>query len=310
MHQILLDGTSQTLRHVPAGYVSAATYALETLSYSIGDASRTLSSGACTVASWSLTTNASAGPTASNTRRISVTATTGAAVGAPAAIIATDGTFDIFEVAAVGSGYLEAVGPLPTTYASGSAVKGILITAAVDDADAADETLLRQQHPIRIAWSYTLAGVVHKIVEPVEFVRHKTAGLDVGQALLSLGVLYPDLPTRLPDGARWVPYVSELTRSIRVDLRARNIDPEQWLTGDAGLELLIARVVEHAAASGWCPGNSDHTEFTRLAHARYRERLEALTVGVAGKGVIATSIETDTSPSNPDQRNRGPFLPA
>jgi hypothetical protein len=311
MHQILLNGTSQTLEHVPAGYVSAATFVLEDLAYSIGDASRMLASGSCTAASWSLTTSASAGPTASNGRRLSTAATTGATVGAPAVVTAADGSREVIEIAAVSSAsYVEASATLAATYASGSTVKGILLTAAVPDLVAANEDLLEQQHPIRIVWSYTLDGVKHRVQHAVEFTRHTGADVDVGSTLISLSVLYPDIATRLPDGARWNALVTELTRSIRVDLRARNVDPERLMLGDAGVELLMLRAVEHAAYLGWAPGSQDPVEFYRLAHARYRERFEALTTGVAGRGVIESRIATDTSPANPDATHRGPFLPS
>jgi hypothetical protein len=308
MHQILLDGTSQTLEHVPAGYVSAATFVLEDLTYGIDDASRTLASGSCSVASWSLTTSASAGPSASNARRLSTASTTGAAVGAPAVVTAADGSREIIEIAAVSSGtYVEASAALSATYASGSTVKGIRLTASVPDAVAANEDLLEQQHPFRIVWTYTLDGVVHRVQHAVEFVRHTAADVDVGSALISLSILYPDIASRLPDGARWTALVAELTRSIRVDLRARSIDPERWMLGEAGLELLILRTVEHAAYLGWSPGSQDQAEFYRTARARYRERLESLTIGVAGRGVTESSLLNDTARSGPDQTHRSPI---
>jgi hypothetical protein len=289
MHQILLDGTSQTLRHVPPGYVSSATYVLEDLAYSIGDASRTLASGSCTAASWSLTTSASAGPSASNGRRISVSATTGATVGAPAVVTAADGSREIIELAAVGSAsYVEAVTALAGTYASASTVRGILLTASIPDDVAANETLLEQQHPLRVVFTYSLDGKPYRVQHPVEFVRHTAADI----------------------GTRWHALVSELTRSIRVDFRAANVDPERLLLGDIGVELLVLRVVEHAAISGWSPGASNQAEFLRLARANYRERFLAVTTGVPGKGVIATTVGTDTAPTNPDQTYRGPFLPS
>lgn len=302
-HQIILDATSRTLAHVPPGYVSSATYAIEDLSRGLEDAARVLSSGACTVASWTITTSAAAGPTQTNGRKLSTASTTGAAIGDPSVVTGTDGTREIIEIAAISSNsYVEALTGLAGTFASGSTVRGIKLTAAIDDADAADEDLLERQAPLRIVWTYTLDGVRYVVQEPVEFVRQTEAGPSVGEVLTAIDKLYPDMKSRTPDGTRWDTMIAELGRDIRVDLRARDVDPEAFMAGEAAISLYVAKVCEHAGWLGYAPGSQDQAEWAEKAAKRYRQRLESLTIGTAGRGVLETRLTTDTAASSPSER--------
>jgi hypothetical protein len=302
-HQIILDATSRTLAHVPPGYVSAATYAIEDISRGLDDATRVLSSGACTVASWTITTSAAAGPTQSNGRKLSTASTTGPSIGDPAVVTGTDGTTEVIEIAAISSNsYIEALTTLAGTYASSSTVKGLKLTAAIDDADAADEDLLKRHPPLRVVWTYTLGSTKYIVQEPIEFVRQTDAGPGVGEVLLAIAKQYPDMPNRMPDGTRWDSLVASLARDIRVDLKARDIDPEAFMTGEAGISLYVAKVCEHAGFLGYSPGSQDQRTWADLAAKRYRMRLEALTIGTAGRRVLETHLATDTASGNPSDR--------
>ena len=295
--QILLDATSQTLAHVPPGRVASATFVLEDLAYGLEDGSRVLASGSCTVASWSLTTSAAAGPSVTQARRLSTASTTGAAIGDPAVVTAADGSREIIEIAAISTNaYVEASTSLASAYASGSTVKGIKITAAIPDLVAADEDLLEQHHPLRIVWEYTLDGVLYRAQHPVEFVRQASADLALGPVLLELKTLYPDIANRMPDGTSFDTVVARLGRSIRVDLRSRGIDPERWMLGEAAVDLYVARVLAHAGNLGYAPGDPDQAAWAKWARDDYRRQLEALTIGTAGRGVYETKLATDTSP--------------
>lgn len=312
MAQVVLYGQSgQSLRHVPPSRVTSATYAIEDLTLADDDASRTIASGAATVAGWSLTTSAVAGATQSNPRRMSTAATGSASVGAPAAIVAADQSTEIFEVAAVGTNsYIEAETGLAGVYASGSTVYGIEITASVPSSLYNDEDILEQRRPLRVVWTYTIGGVQLKKQELIEFRRHSAAATtDVGAAVLRIRKLYPDLPDRLTDYANLDTIALACAEIIEDDLRQRGISPERFMIGPASVQLLMLRIVAHAGELGYAPGGTEDQERWRdRAFAEYRRRLEALTIGEPGEATAETDFVPDTATQTPSHEYRGPTL--
>jgi hypothetical protein len=309
-NRIILDATSQTLTHVPMGVASSPTFVLEDLTYDPDQtADRQLASGSATAASWSLTTDAEAGPTQQQGARISVTSTTDAAVGAPALIVAPDGTRELFHIRGLATDdYLEAAGPLAGVYPSGSTVYGVLLTANVPDSVAADEELFEQHHALRVTWSYSLDGVARKIPELVEFVRHDTAGDELAaEAVLWIAKTYPDLRPRLPVGADIDTIATAMAEEVANDLRAREIAPETFLAADRRRQLLTQRILAHAGDLGWAPGDQDPGPWAERALRRYDRLLASLTIGRPGHATAETHKTTDTSPGTPSRRPRGLF---
>lgn len=312
MAQTIIYGeTGQTLRHVPPARVTSATYAIEDLTLADDDADRVIASGAATVATWSVTSTATAGATQANAARVSTSSTTGATVGAPAAIVAADGTAEIFEVAAVSANsYIEAETELAGVYPSGSVVYGIEVTAAVPNTLAADEDVLEQARPLRVVWTYTVGGATLKVQERIEFLRHTTAAtVDVGAAILRVRKLYPDLPERLPERASLDTIATGLAEEIEDELRQRKIPPERLMLGPAGEQILAMRIVAHAGELGYAPGSTP-TDGAWAARAldRYRQRLEALVIGEPGLATTETTFVADTATSTPSEIYRGPTL--
>lgn len=310
MNKIVFEQTGQTLRHVPMGVASSATFLLEDLLYSIGQAERVITSGAATVASWTLTTTAVAGPTQTDGTRISVSATTGATVGAPALIVAPDGTRELLKMAGVAAGsYVEAASSLAGVYPVGSTVYGVLMTASVPDAFAADEDLFKLGHPIRVTWVYTLDGVKRRVPELVEWVRHDVAADGVvGDAVLWLSEAFPDCRERIPDHADFDAMAKLMATEVANDLRARRIPPERFLVGDRGRALLCKRILAHLADLGWAPGAHELAQWTETTERRYAAALSSLTVGEAGLVTAETSRAEDTSPQTPSQQHRSVFM--
>jgi hypothetical protein len=125
MQTVIFNAASQSLVHVPPARVSTATYAIEDLTRADDASDRTIASGSATVASWTVTTSAAAGPDQSNASRMS-TATTAGTIGDAATIEDPDGRSEVFTVARISSNaYLESEAPLAGSYASGSTVYGI-----------------------------------------------------------------------------------------------------------------------------------------------------------------------------------------
>lgn len=312
---IIYGQTGRTLRHVPPARATSPTYSIEDLTKADDDADRVIASGNATAASWSVVSTAVAGATQANAARITTNATTGAAIGAPAAIVAPDGTTEIFEVAGVSANaYIEAETELAGVYPIGSTVYGILVTAPVPD-DLGDDTgdeedLLEQERPLRVVWTYSIGGVTLKPQERIEFLRHTAAAtIDIGAAILRVRKLYPDLPDRLPERASLDVIASEVALDIDDELRQRKIAPERLMLGPAGVRLLALGIVAHAGDLGYAPGStSTDGAWARLAADRYRQRLEALLVGEPGLGTTETEHVTDMASQTPSEAYRGPTL--
>ena len=309
MHTIVFEQTSQVLTHTPLGPVSAASFVFEDLGVSLDDANRVIASGAITPPSWSLTTTAAAGPTQRNGARVSVSSTTDATIGARAVIVGADGSRELFEIAALSTNtYVEAVTSLAGTYASGSTVRGVTLSASVPDAFAENETRFKQQHPLRVTWTYTLDGVVHRVPELVQWTRHNVKGdALVGEALVWMSKAYPDAATRLPDGAKLDVLAQCMLDEVTDDLVARTINAPEFLTGDRGRSLLVARLLMHLGDLGYSPGNTDQPTWAERVRMLYVKRLESLTIGLAGGNTASVKRSSDTAESNPDQTYRSLF---
>jgi len=304
-HQILFGLTSQVLTHVPLGIVSSASYTLEDLHYGVTDSSRVIGSGSPTQASWTVTSTAVAGASSTNSRRISTTTTAGS-IGAPAVIVAPDGSRELFEVAAISTNsYLESVSPLAGTYPVGSVVYGVQLSAPVPDAFAANEDRLKHNHAIRITWAYTFNGVKFIHPELVKFDRAQLADAFIGEAILWIDKLYPDARTRAEVKLEVVaPF---LAAEVGNDLRARRIEPTRFFTGDRGRGLLVSRILAHLGELGWSPGNTPQEDWGKAAWRNYRDKLDSLTIGEPGFNTTETSPE-DQAGSHPDRKNRSLFV--
>jgi hypothetical protein len=303
-NRIIFGQTGQTLRHIPTGVASAATFVFEDIEVGEDNADRVIAEGAATVASWTLTTNAAAGVTQSNAKRISVTATTGAALAVPAVIVASNGTRERFEVGAIASGsYIEAASPLAGEYASGSTVYGLLMTASVPDDFAADEDGFKLGHALRVTWVYTVGGLVVRVPELVEFVRHNV-GADqfVGEVSIRLRKLYPQLAQTLGDDIDFDAIVSLMADEVADDLRAKGIAPERFMIGQRGRRLLEARVLMHAGIIGYAPGQTEQATWAARAEHQYQAQLSSATIGEPGHATAETDADTDTAASTPKYR--------
>jgi hypothetical protein len=308
VNKVVLGWTSQKVRHVPMGVVSSPTFVLEDLGLDPDADDRVIASGNATAASWTLTSTAIAGPTQRNGHRISTSATGSASIGAPAVIVAPDGTRELFEVAALSTNsYIESAGKLAGVYPIGSVVSGVLLEADVPDDWAADEERFKQRNAIRLTWTYTLAGIRQSRPEFVHWIRHNAAADGyVGEAVLRVNKLYPNIV--LTDGAK-VDVIAELMADeVADDIREREREPETLLVGSAGRRILVARVLMHLGEMGWAPGNQPRETWAAERRADYEAKLDRLTIGTAGQTSADVDLATDTSPGTPSTTRPALFL--
>lgn len=303
-NRIILGETGQTLRHVPTGVVSAASYIIEDIDAAPGSSDRVIASGEPTVADWSLTTTAIAGPTQPHAARMYVDATTGASIGDPAVIVAPDGSRELLEVEALAvDSYVQAASALAGVYPIGSTVYGVLVSASVPDDFAANETRFKLGHRYRVTWTYTLDGSIRRVPESIDWVRHNVAADQmVGDALLWLAETYPRVREGLPDHMSLDAVAERMAGEVANDIRAKSIDPSTFLVGERATTLLGWRVLSHLGEHGWAPGNVDQERWAALAAKRYTDRLNSLTIGTAGFGSAETDARTDTAKAVPGYR--------
>jgi len=299
MNQLIRGATSQTLTHIPMGLATSVSFSLENLSRGPGDSDRVLASGGATVASWSLTTNAVAGANTLDSRKVAVTATTGASLGAPAVLVSADGSSrELVTVAGITSGSIVRLeSGLAGTYASGSTLAGVLLTASIPDAVGSNEVIFNNEDPIRIVWTYTLDGMVHRVPFPVSLGRHTSTDFAIGDAVIKCKNLYPGIADRMPDQSDFQKMVAELALDVADDLRVKGIVPERFLSGSVGTRILISRILSHRADQGYKPGNSESQDGEYAAWARqdYRRRIENASIGLPGEGAQQTENVNDTA---------------
>ena len=98
-----------------------------------------------------------------------------------------------------------------------------------------------------------------------------------------------------------------MAEEVANDLRARTVDPSTFLAADQERALLVARILAHMGDLGYSPGATGQAEWAARAWAAYREKLDSLTIGVAGHATASTDPSTDTAAISPDQTYRHIF---
>lgn len=307
MNRILYNVTGQTLVHYPLTRAASATYSLERLDRSLDDAARVIASGAATVSTVSTTTDAAAGPAQTMATKVPVVATTSIAVGDRLEITDPSGIAEVFEVDTIVSGdYLLATHPLIGTYASGSTVKGIKISAAMHDVTAQDETFVEgSSGPLRVVWKYTIEGVLHHVQDQIPIVRHTHGDTDIGDAIATVVDAFPEIAARLKSPTKLHQWARFCERDLARRMRTKGDDPALYLTGDQGVMLLVWRLVLHAADNGLAPGNRDISEWAVEARKRFDGAWDGAMGVRAGQETLDVNKATDTAGNHPSLRARG-----
>lgn len=297
---IIYERTGQTISHVPPARASNPTYLIENIDPDA--ATRLIDSGAATNPSWTITTSAAAGADQRNQQRLSTANTSTVAIGDWCSVVAPDGARESFRVKKISTNsYIESETALAGEYPSGSTVQGIEFTATVPDSLAANETILTGRQELRVVWTYEIDGRVHKVPCPIEFVRH-TSAVDalVGEAMSYIRDVYPDMPGRLAEGADLERIVSRMAERVANDLRRNEREPELFMTGPQGLDLVVARVLLLGAQQGYAPGGTTpDRRWREECQAAYDALLAVIVAEEPGDGVVLLDHATDTATDIP-----------
>jgi hypothetical protein len=304
LHEVVFGVTGQPLVHVPTVPVSGTpTYVIENTEQGPDSNERELDSGNADVDGLSLTLDDDAGQGTANPRRIPVATVGAAAVGTVYAVVAADGRVEPFTCEAVGADYLEAGNPLSGSYTTNDTVVGLQLSADFPDAEAADEDLYDDDPPLRVSWTYTVRGGSVTVHEPIRLVRNKGEWRYLGTAEQALRSDWPELVMqagRHHNAVRDV--VRYAARRLQSRLRSRGVSPGDFLAGDKGHELLVARAALHMADSGFHPRTRDAEAFRVERRDEFNVLWTDLIVGHPGRDVVEVDRD-DVATSNQATRH-------
>jgi len=303
VQRVLYGESGQSLRHTPPERVASATYQIEDLEYDADDPSRVLASGSATIDSLSLTSNAAAGDGQTNPSRISVASTTGATIGDPAVITAADGSFELFEIAAVSAdSYIEARHPLIGLYPSGSTVRGLQLSASVPASVYDEEEYVEMQDGLRVVWEYTIGGVARKRQQQIRVVYQDEPDIELGEVESIIRDMHPDIVDRVVSPGEIRGWVQLAKRRLNGEFRANGQRPEQMMLGDEYNFCIAYLAMKIAGQNGCIPRNQEPDQFIDAMHKEYRSIANRYLTGKAG---VETHSLDDISNSTTDSSARG-----
>lgn len=307
-HRVLFAVAGQTLRHVAPEAITSASYSIEDLRRAQDDPQRVLDSGAATVPSFSLVLDGPAGAGLADEAVVPVASTIGPARLDTVVVTASDGSFELFEVAGIEAGVsLRSGSPLIGQYLAGDTVEAATISAPVAAALSDFEEALDDQRPLRVVWQYTTAKGEIRNQEQITLRRGNEALLPIGAALKHVRSGYPDLPTQLPRELTLEGLASWCLLEVEADLARQGVEVDLIMGGRPGTALLASRIVWAAATRGYAPGTRELSRFVDEAARRYEGQLAHLTVGTGGSQTVRTDTE-DIANERPDTIYRAPVF--
>lgn len=303
LHEIMYGQGDQTIVHVPPVRVASATYEIEDLSEGLTDSDRVIGSGSATVDSLSAALTADSGRGTTAPRRINVVA---AAERGRAYVIEHDGEAEIVQLEGVSSSHVTAAGPLSGEYpATDAYLRGIELRATFPSAAAARDDLLEEDRPLRVVWTYTLDGRIVRVGEPIRVKRSSADTRYIGRAEQEIRKEWPELVQALPKHGNAVRSLVKACASwVSARLKARNVPPEQFLGGDQGYQVLLARCLWRIGERGHAPGSVDIEQWREEKKADFLSAWRALVIGSPGLDTTEPPQATDQAPIGPSHRYR------
>ena len=306
MHQILADGGDQVVTYTPAERVDATpapSWSLEDLFENVDSPDRVLASGTATVDPANAPILADAGPTLSSPRVLQIP---GAAyeAGQAYSLEAIDGTSELVFVADSRITEVELVSPVRGSFPAGSSIlHGLQISATVPAAVAGDEDFEEDEHPLEITWSFHVRGRLRRVTELARVVRGTGDARYSVPLQESIEGAWPELAQELErDPHRFARMIRYCERKVQTRLRASRIDPERFLAGPQGFDLLLARVLLHMADQGLYPRSRDPEVFRTERRDEYVAAWNDLTTGTPGRDVVEKDVEQHTTAAHSKRR--------
>lgn len=287
LHEIAFEETGQTLYHVPPLRVVSATYSIEDTTRDEDASDRVIASGAASVDSYSANVNADSGRGQPNPRRINISGMGSPTIGRPYIIEASDGQAETKTLEAIGSTYLLMSTEVKGSYTNGDDVYGIQISASFPDGTAADESIFDDDRPLVVVWTYTIGDHQKIVDEQIRLVRGTATAQYLGQAEIVFNERWEELVTPMrakPSAVRQLAKVCADWISPR--LKYKGIDPDDFMRGEQGLDVLVERMALHAAENGFIPTNREQEAFVEDRRRSFASCWNDLVFGHPGRDVV------------------------
>jgi hypothetical protein len=294
LHEILFEGGDQTIRHLPPVRVASATYLIEDLFESAESDDREVAGGAATPATGNTTTVEDAGPGTENPRLLEVVTTDGFEDGDHIEVSSEEGT-ELARIVDVGTTRLLLSAELAARHpGEETTVRGALMSCVFPSAIAADEETHESDHPLRVTWTYTIGGTIHRAVEQIRVVKFRFSDQNLTSIEDAMRDLYPAVVLHMRGTTNSMrDFVRRAARQIKARLDALGVDTGQFLPGSVGHEIAVAKCVEICALNGIFPHGFNAEGFLDAARADFAHVWKDLTG--RPKNVVDVQRDGDTA---------------
>lgn len=303
MHKIYRDQGDQPLVHAPPIRVTSATYTIEDITQGEDDADRVIGSGSATIDDLGVTLSGDSGRGTTAPRRINCVAPS--AVRRRTYVLEEDGESELVVLEQVASSHVTAAGPLSALYTDAASLRGVELRATFPAAAAAREDLQEENRPLRVIWTYTIDGRTVRVREQIRVKRVAAEQTYLGAIEADIREDWPEMVQALPPHGNSVrTIVKSCARWVTARLKARGIEPEGFLAGDQGYQVLLARCLWRVGERGHAPGGVDLEQWREEKKADFLSSWRTLVVGSPGVDTAETSPASDQAPTGNSPRRR------
>lgn len=226
------------------------------------------------------TTDAAAGASQADPRRVPLTSTAGAAAARMYLLAGADSLREWIEVREVESGdAVYANHPLHNDYASGATFQSTRMSIAIDPTWVADDSNIDPTtgpNPMfRVRWVYVVAGVTYVADSYFNLVRYAGRhGVTPQSVDTARHGWLNELPAdhRRDQGRR---LIDDAFRDVKLDLHTLEVDDSAIAESDVLDELVRLRTIANSEYTRFLAGQSDDAARYELATGRYTTRLNA-----------------------------------
>lgn len=310
-NRVLFEGGNHTLVHVPhvngrpERLTSGVTYSIVDLQEGDEAADRVVASGTATFGSIDATLDASAGPSQTDNKLISVDDASSIERSHLYILRKADGLRELVEAERVDTtgDNVYAVTDLRHDYASGDSLQSIEVSATFPSAEAADEQeLFSGAGPYQITWSYTVDGVV--FAQPWVFwlTRYTVQPFITERDVTRRN---PTIVARSRDRVPMGDAIVAAHDDYLARLEAAGIDPAYHRVGVSAKVAVATRALSYLHR--WQTTEDDDEAADRLDE-HYQTLMRDLLTGRPDRGVVMVDKDSDTARSGPSRAYGHQFI--
>ncbi|MGH1344335.1 MAG: hypothetical protein ACRBN8_22440 [Nannocystales bacterium] len=309
MQQILSGGGAQTLSFTPderADASPAPAWSLEDMHEEPDSDARVLASGDAVVDSTAVPITTDIGPGLPFPRELELPAS-GLVPGRAYVLEDHDGASERVFVAQTALTSAELVTPVRGYFPTGSVLRGVTLSADIPEPIASDTDLVQDENALMLSWTFHVRGQIRRVTELARVVVGTGVGRYTAAVEADIAEDWPELVEALERSTQSMPrMVKHAEKRIATRLRAKNIDPEKFMAGPQGFDLLVSRTLLHFAQQGLYPRSRDAEIFVEERKAEYVSLWNDLVIGTPGRDVVERDNENTTAAPH-SRKRRNPF---